>query len=251
MRMDHAAGAQRRADLVAELGRAPARAARCRELRRGALRAAGSRAAIVRERARRRSDDHRPRRRRDRGDPRRPPASPAATRPSASSRRCGSRSTTSSADRRGTAARLGPAPRERPLCRDFLPLPGRSPREAVPGRPRPRLRLPARAPGLRLRAHPAGAAALARRDRAGRPGDRRQPAGPLGPPTRRAQGRSGRSTGMTPPPAATAAPPIARARGSGPAPHRASRAASQDPRAEPSRSRRRSGPRCRGRRCAD
>ena len=50
------------------------------------------------------------------------------------------------------AARLGPAQPRRPLRRDRVPLARGPTREAVPGRSRPRLRLPARTARLRLRA---------------------------------------------------------------------------------------------------
>ena len=63
------------------------------------------------------------------------PASPAATRPSARSRPCGSRSTTSSASSTARSRPPGSSCAERPICRDLLPFPGRPAREAVPRRP--------------------------------------------------------------------------------------------------------------------
>ena len=88
--------------------------------------------------------------------------------------------------RPGAAARLGAARRRRAPRRDLLPLARGPPREALPRRARPRLRLPARASGLRLRPRARGRAADPARGRAGRRGARAQPALRLRPPARRA-----------------------------------------------------------------
>ena len=57
------------------------------------------------------------------------------------------------------AAGLGPAAPRRPLRRDLVPLARGPARQALPGRARPRLHLPAGLPGLRLRARARGRAA--------------------------------------------------------------------------------------------
>ena len=108
---------------------------------------------------------------------RRGAASPAGTRPSASSRRSGSRSTTSSTR---STARCPLAwellRRGRPAGGDLLPLARGPAREALPRRARARLHLPARLPGLRLRARARGRAAHPPRRRAHARRGRRQPA---------------------------------------------------------------------------
>ena len=80
----------------------------------------------------------------------------------------------------------------RPPRRDLLPLARGPPRQALPGRARPRLRLPARAAGLRLRPRARGRAADPARGRA-RPtrSVERQPALALRPPARRPEARRG------------------------------------------------------------
>ena len=90
------------------------------------------------------------------------------------------------------AARLGHPPRRRAPRRDLLPLARGPARQALPRRPRPRLRLPAGAPGLRLRARARGRAAHQARRRPGRRGARAEPARGLGAPARRAQDPRGR-----------------------------------------------------------
>ena len=102
----------------------------------------------------------RPRSRRRRGSAR-------AIRRSASSRRCGSRSTTSSACSRGRCRPRSRCCARRPARRDQLPLARGPDRQAVPARRGARLHLPARLPGLRLRPR-AGAARADREGRSGR-----------------------------------------------------------------------------------
>ena len=78
---------------------------------------------------------------------------------------------------RGRAAdRLGDAADRRPPRRDLLPLARGPPRQAVPRRARPGLRLPARAAGLRLRPRARSRAADPPRRRARPRGGRGQPA---------------------------------------------------------------------------
>ena len=79
----------------------------------------------------------------------------------------------------------------RPPRRDLLPLARGPPRQAVPRRARPRLHLPARAAGLRLRPRARSRAADPPRRRARPRGGRGQPALPLGPPARRREDRRG------------------------------------------------------------
>ena len=83
---------------------------------------------------------------------------------------------------RGPRGRLGDARRRRATRGDLVPLARGPPREAPVHRARPRLRLPAAAPGLRLRARAGGGAALAPRRQADRGRDRAQPALALGAP---------------------------------------------------------------------
>ena len=80
------------------------------------------------------------------------------------------------------------APR-RPPRRDLLPLARGPPRQALPRRPRARLHLPARPPGLRLRPRARGRAAHPPRRRAHAGRGRAQPARELRPPARRPQAR--------------------------------------------------------------
>src|SRR3954464_4653234 len=95
--------------------------------------------------------------------------------------------------RRARTARLGAAPRvararhRRPICRDFLPQPGRPAREALPGRPRTRVHLPARPPGVRVRRRAARGAAQPPVDRRRIGRGRRELAGRLGAAARRPQ----------------------------------------------------------------
>ena len=94
-------------------------------------------------------------------------------------------------------ARLGPAARTWPVCRDFLPFAGRPPREALPGRQGAGLHLPAGLPGVRLRSRPGGGAAHAPRRGAHARRGRRQPPRAVRPDARRTEARGDPS--MTPP----------------------------------------------------
>ena len=127
-----------------------------RELRRGAPR----RLDRPRDRPPPPDRDHQPSwSRRSRPRSRRPTASAAGIPPSAPSRRSGSPSTASSRRSTGRCRWPGSCCGRRPPGRDLLPLARGPPRQALPRRPRPRLRLPARDPGLRLRARARGRAA--------------------------------------------------------------------------------------------
>ena len=105
--------------------------------------------------------------------------------------------------RRARTARLGAAARvarprhRRPVCRDFLPQPGRPAREALPGRPRARVHLPARPPGVRVRRRAACRAAQPPVDRRRIGRGRRELAGRLSAAARRPQARQdpGRAPG--------------------------------------------------------
>src|ERR1019366_8712134 len=114
---------------------------------------------------------------------------------------------------RGARAARRRADAGRVARRDLLPLARGPSRQAVPRPPPPRLHLPARPAGLRLRPPARGRAGAPSRDRAERRRDRGQPARFERPPARRAQARGRRVS----PPAATAA---ARARAATPAPLR-------------------------------
>ena len=157
-----------------------ARRARARDifrpLRRGALRAADrprDRAAAPQAAVR---AHRRPRRRRSRPRSRRPRASARGTRPSASSRRCGSRSTTSSARSSGRCRPRRDAAPRRAARRDQVPLARGPDRQAVPARAGARLHMPARLPGLRLRQRADDARDAAAGDPAVGGRDRPQPA---------------------------------------------------------------------------
>ena len=165
------------ADIVNDVGRAPARAPVAR-VRRGALRAADrarDRARAARARPLETTNElvdvisarvpaPRAVRRRPSGQARR-------------SRRSGSRSTTSSPSSTRALPRAWELLRAgRPICRNFVPFARRPPREALPRRPRAGLHLPARPAGLRLRARAGGRAAHPPLGRADARRGRRQPA---------------------------------------------------------------------------
>ena len=149
--------------------------------------------AIVRRRARRPSPPPASWSRWSARRSRRRPCSRAATRPSASSRRCGSPSTTSCGNLE-TRPRGGlrPAGAGRADGGDRVPLARGPAGEGVHARPQPGLHLPARPAGLRLRPRGRGGAARAEGAdaQAGRAGP--QPAGALGAPAR-AAARRGRA----------------------------------------------------------
>ena len=103
--------------------------------------------------------------------------------------------------RRGAPARVGPAARRRPARRDLVPLARGPARQALPRRPHPRLHLPARPAGLRLRARPAGRARVPALRRADAGRGRRQPALEVRPPAGSPQAHRGGGARMTPAPA--------------------------------------------------